>query len=1015
MNATYSPLLVVTSVLVAIAASYTALDLAGRITAARGRTRYAWLAGGSLAMGFGIWSMHFIAMLAYHLPVPMGYHVEEVVLSAAVAVAASLFALLIASGSKGRIVSFLAGGALMGPAIAGMHYIGMAAVRVPAPLSYSPPLVVLSVVIAITASCAALWLAFFFRKTRRGKLAWGKPASAVIMGFAIAGMHYTAMAAAHFGTMNPALLTDERVVATPGMALAVLLSSMVILGIALAGGFIDRRMQDQRQTVGRLASVLDATTDYAGTTDVHGRFLYLNQAGRRMLGIAPGEDVRFLTLADIYPPRMVDELNDEIIPGTIRDGVWKGETFFRHRDGREIPVSLVALAHRSVDGEVEFLSGIARDISEQVAIRQALEQARADADRAAAAKTSFLANMSHEIRTPLNGIMGMLELLLDTELTAEQHRHADLMSVSADALLAIVNDVLDLSKIEAGQLDLEDVAFDLHALVDSAVRLHAIRAAEQRIELLYDMPVDVPGWVRGDPGRLRQVLTNLIGNAVKFTHQGEVALHVAVREVAHGRGIIHFSVKDTGIGIPPEVLETLFRPFKQADASTTRKYGGTGLGLSIARRLVNLMGGDIQVTSHAGRGSEFSFELSLPVQQRTEPGPVVNGELRGARVLVVDDNATNRRLVREMLGAVGCEVTEASDAFAGIERLRQAARDGQPYRLLITDLLMPERDGFELASLVRQDPALAGVRVMLLTSAGRRGDGQRARELGVDAYLLKPISRVELLEATRATLSGGANATAGQLVTRYTIEESRHVRRILLAEDNPVNQQVAAGMLRKRGHHVDIVENGRLAVTAALSKPYHMILMDVQMPELDGLSATREIRAALGGKPLPIIAVTADALPEERQRCLDAGMDGYLAKPFKAHELFAIIEEWGRKASPVDLDGFRRSLRSGGVEEMVGTLLGSFLEDAPHRLAALVDAVENRDAAAIQASAHAYKASAGTIHAAGLLQLLETAEQAGRTGNLESAAEVLGRIREEHQAILTQLAAETSRTARDTI
>ncbi len=1025
MNATYSITLVITSVLVAIAASYAALDLAGLVTASHGRARYAWLAGGSMAMGVGIWSMHFVAMLAFHLPVPIAYDLPLVLLSAAVAIAASLLALFIVSRPAVGVGSILAGGALMGPAIAGMHYIGMAAIRVPSPVSYDAGLVALSVAIAITASCAALWLAFRFRRAGTSSFPWGKAISAVVMGFAIAGMHYTAMAAAHFGPMDSRLAaTDEYMFATPGLAAAVITGSLIILGIALVGGMVDRRFQHQKQIVNRLASVLDETTDYAGTADAGGKLLYLNKAGRAMLGIGRDEDITGLTLIDVYPPSLRASLVRDIVPQVIRDGVWSGETFFLHRDGKEIPVSLVGLAHKSPDGEVEFLSSVARDISDQVAIRKALEDARADAERTGAAKIAFLANMSHEIRTPLNGIMGMLELLLDTDLSPVQRREADLMSISADSLLSIVNDVLDLSKIEAGQLELEKLPFDLHGLVDSAVRLHAVGAAERGIELLYDMPADVPTWVRGDPGRLRQVLANLIGNAVKFTHQGEVVLRLSRQGATNGHASVRFSVKDTGIGISLEHVETIFQPFKQADASTTRKYGGTGLGLSIARRLVNLMGGEIGVTSEPGKGTEFVFELALPVEQHVPLATDSSssaGVLHDARVLVVDDNATNRRLVRDMLSMAGCAVADAPDAVSGLDKLRQGRSDGAPFNLLITDLLMPGRDGFDLAATVRGDLALADTRIMMLTSAGRLGDGQRARELGVAAYLLKPISRVELLDAVITVLRKAGADTPGALVTRSSIEETRQVRRILVAEDNPVNQQVVSSMLRKRGHHVDIVGNGREAVDAVLRTPYDLVLMDIQMPELDGLSATHEIRKALGGPPLPIIAVTASALPEERQRCLAGGMDGYLVKPFKAHELFAAVESWGTvraerepvatpagEGPPVDVAAFRVELRDAGVEAMVVPLLDTFLGDAAGRLEALELALKAGEADSIMRAAHAYKSAAGTIHAASLADALREIEVAGSSGDLAEAGRILPRVRREHAAIIAYLNSEAA-------
>src|SRR5947207_814987 len=470
----------------------------------------------------------------------------------------------------------------------------------------------------------------------------------------------------------------------------------------------------------------------------------------------------------------------------------------RRKDGRHIQVRLSAAAVKAAaEGG---LVALYEDISDRKAAEQAMRAARDLAERVARARSAFLANMSHEIRTPMNAVLGFVELVLDTELQVEQRRALELVRSSSEALLTILNDILDYSKIEAEHLELESIPFDLPKVVHATATLLAVRAREKHLELTVDVPPDVPHMVRGDPTRVRQVLMNLIGNAIKFTEQGEVDVSTAVVAYHDERTAVRFRVRDTGIGISDEQLVTIFDEFTQADASMTRRYGGTGLGLAISRKLVALMGGQLSVTSEVGRGSEFSFTLRLPVEpSRSEERATVS--LGGRRLLVVDDNETNRRIVRDMLGAEGMAVHEAPRADAGLEALRRAARAGAPYDLAILDAQMPDQDGFELATAVRADRALTETRLLILTSAGQRGDGERCRQLGIQAYLTKPIARADLVEAVGTVLAGTASAPGtADLVTRHSIAESRHALRILLAEDNPVNQQVATAMLLKRGH-----------------------------------------------------------------------------------------------------------------------------------------------------------------------------------------------------------------------
>jgi len=638
-------------------------------------------------------------------------------------------------------------------------------------------------------------------------------------------------------------------------------------------------------------------------------------------------------------------------------------------------------------------------VSEDAAKRAeaVMREARDLAERTARARSAFLANMSHEIRTPMNAVLGFVELILDTELTTEQRRALELVRSSSEALLMILNDILDYSKIEADHLELEAIPFDVSKVVHATASLLAVRAREKHLELLAEVTPEVPRAMRGDPTRLRQVLMNLIGNAIKFTDQGEVVVSVTTALAADDVVHLRFAIRDTGIGIAPEQIGAVFREFTQADSTTTRRYGGTGLGLAISQRLVRLMGGEITVTSEVGRGSEFSFTLAFAADVPASRAAGL-ATLGGRRMLIVDDNQTNRRILREMLGAEGIKVEEATTAGEGLAAMRQAATKRAPYDLAILDVQMPDMDGFQLATAVRADRGLARTRLLMLTSAGQRGDGERCRELGIRGYLTKPLSRADLLEALGTVLAGPEETATPEVVTRHTIAESRRSVRVLLAEDNPVNQQVAVAMLVKRGHEVHLAANGREAVDAVTHRDYDVVLMDIQMPEMDGFEATHAIRALPRGKALPIIGLTAHALSGERERCLSHGMTDYLAKPFKAHELFALVEGTAEPkpaalpplatlAPPVDLEGFRATLREAGAESALYSIIDTFVRQAPDRLAGLATAVASGTGDDIVKAAHVYRGAAATIGARELAELLERVETSARAGEIEKAKE----------------------------
>lgn len=769
---------------------------------------------------------------------------------------------------------------------------------------------------------------------------------------------------------------------------------------------LERRLEDERFRL-----VVEAAPNAMVLVDQDGRILLMNSQMEQLFGYSRLELLG--KPIDLLAPirfRKDHSGNWEAFYGDA--GAWsKASGLDLHgqcKNGREILIEL-GLNSMKADNETHVLASIV-DVTERKRFEKALEDAREAAESANRAKSAFLASMSHEIRTPINGIIGMTDLTLDTDLTPQQREFLGLVKISSESLLNVINGILDFSRIEAGRLDLEEAPFALRESLGNAMAPLGLRAGKRgELEVLMDVSPEVPDGLVGDTGRLKQIITNLVGNAIKFTEQGEILLRVMIEHRDDASVTLHSTVSDTGIGIPADKQQKIFDPFTQADASMTRRYGGSGLGLTITSRLVEAMGGRVWVESDVGKGSTFHFTTQFRIQQGlpTQAVPQSAHDLRGVRVLVVDDNATNRRIVDEMLKGWGLLPKSVDSAFLALAAMEEAMQRGTPYQVLIADIHLPVMDGFTLARRIRSNPNWAALPILTLTAAKGPNDDNLCRELNISAYLFKPIRAAALLDAVQAAYSGKVDQRHLAPSSRPIV--SKRGLKLLLVEDTPVNQRVAATLLHNLGHVVQLATNGQEAVEKVEREKFDLVFMDLQLPILDGFQATAAIRQRENGtgNHLPIVAMTAHTMKGDMERCLAAGMDGYVSKPVRPEELARAIEE--RMAVKLAADDAANKHdpdifdRVGALDMMAGngpllkTAALIFLSEYGNKMTRLETGLHERSSEDLALIAHSLKGMAAQLGGHAAYQAAVEVEELIESGNLAEAATLFPKMQEAMQ------------------
>lgn len=788
----------------------------------------------------------------------------------------------------------------------------------------------------------------------------------------------------------------------------------------------DRKMTEDhlKQAHAFLDSIVDNVPIMLFVKDAESlRFVRFNRASEELVGIRR-EDVLGKCDFDLFPPdeaRFFTQKDRRVLTDGVMVEIPEEIIDTRNHGQRILHTKKIPVMDST--GKPRFLLGISEDITEKKQNEVALQEAKNAAEAASRAKSDFLANMSHEIRTPMNAVLGMTELLLETTLDNTQRDYVKMVHDSGEALLSLINDILDFSKIESGKFSLDCAEFSLQETLGDTMKTLAIRAQHKDLELAVHVAADVPQILIGDRGRLRQIVMNLVGNAVKFTERGEIVLDVSCRSQTDDTVELLFQVRDTGIGIPANKVDQIFQAFEQADTSTTRRYGGTGLGLTITSRLIHLMEGTIWVESVVGQGSTFFFTAKLGI---AAAGSWVqngnsNAQLKGLRVLVVDDNSTNCRILREILENHDMIPETAASAVEGLDKLRRAKAAGKPFPLLLTDVNMPEIDGFMLVDQVRQDTQLQDIAVIVLTSGDRPSDRELCEKLRVGSHLRKPIKQSELLQSITLVLGLG-RSEAEQPASAAKDLPAVGPLHILLVEDSYPNQVLAKGLLGKRGHSVAVANNGQEAIEVLKQESFDLVLMDVQMPVMDGFEATRtirqlELREKLHPQPrspMPIVAMTAHAMKGDRERCLESGMNGYLSKPIRTQELDAVLAEYFGTAAPEPQSNvqsapqhainWKEALKSvDGDFELLKVVATAFLSEAGDTQSRLSTAVQAADAATIQSLGHLLKGAVGTFGASVCQKLAEKLEAMGRQKTVAGAADVFHEFQTEFQKVRDEL------------
>jgi two-component system, sensor histidine kinase and response regulator len=796
----------------------------------------------------------------------------------------------------------------------------------------------------------------------------------------------------------------------------------------------------ESESEARTRLVLETALDAVISTDIHGTIIYWNRQAEVLFQYtrdkAVGENFSRTVISSAYQQRYTETLHRFL--ETLDWSVFQRriETVAVRRDGTTFSAEM-AVSPLKI-GSSYIFNCFMEDITDRKRHEEQLKHAKELAELANRSKSEFLANMSHEIRTPMNGVLGMTELLLATSLTDRQRRYAHNVRLSGEGLLTTINDILDFSKIEAGKLSLEQVDFDLRDAIEEVIELVAERAHEKNLELVCNIPTDVPTAVQGDPYRLRQVLINLIGNAIKFTDQGEVVVDVSTLEQSKTRVVLQILVKDTGIGITHAAQCHIFDAFSQADGTTTRKFGGTGLGLSIAKQLAELMNGTIRVESTPGQGSTFSFAAPFPKQLKPRASqPALPTSVQGLRVLIADDNATNLSILKHQMLGWGMQPDVVQNGRHALERLRVAASEGQSYDMAILDMKMPDMDGLELAEAIQAEPKIAPRRLAILSSIAMEGVENAARAAGVSMFLRKPLRQRELYRALTTMMTDKEEPAS----RRATIIEPRCPRvqfegHVLLVEDNRVNQELAQNVLEVFGCRVDVAGDGREAIAAITRNSYDLVLMDCQMPEMDGFEATAELRRreahAENHRRLPIVALTAHALQGDREHCLAAGMDDYLSKPFTQDQLVLVLEHWLAKKSgtetrpsqvttpvsnlvhvnteshdaassvpAIDRQALMaiQALQRPGKPNILSKAITIYLDTAPELLRALRKGVGANDASIVRTAAHSLKSSSASLGALQLAQLCKELETMARLQRLSQADPIMVKLENSYTAV----------------